>query len=171
MPSILPSKDYNTNPRKEDVNQCIENVTRDVSHYVNEIKTQPDDFAHQHLEALQASIERAKTALVNDEFKKRSVSISFDDTMKELDSAVSFLTKKGEEEKAKSIDDESHIEKANEIVVALNSIQSLIALFRDVQERTPIKGVDASVDQRYKNSKKKIQEATGEQFNDGKMSK
>lgn len=157
--SKFPSKDF-------DINAQLDETSHVVNHYVNQIKAQPDDFAHKHLKALQESIDRASNALLNYEFTKQHSPIQFDITLDNLDNAISFLSQKGEQEEIQATKDESHEELATEIVVALNSIQTLVNLLVNVRETTPIQGVDVK-DESYKRGRK-IKKATDGQFNDGK---
>ena len=70
----LPS-DAGSSPKDYEVNQQLNRTAHVVTHYVNEIKAQPDDFAHKHLKTLQESIENAQNVLVKYEFKKEQASI------------------------------------------------------------------------------------------------
>lgn len=159
IPPIQPLKGF-------DVNKQLDETTNAVAHYINQIKSQPDDFAHKHLENLQESIKHASEALVKYEFKKEHPPIKYDSTLEVLDKALTFLTQKGQMEEIKAKTDDSHEELATEIVVATNAIQSLVALLVNVRETTPIRGVDLE-DKSYKEGLR-VKKATGEQFKDGK---
>lgn len=150
--------------KDNEINQILSKATHEVNHYINEIKAQPDDFAHKHLKTLQKSIENAQNALVKHEFKKETEAIDFDTTLVSLDDAITFLITKRKEEISKAQYDESHAEIANEIVVAENAIQYLVALLVDIRERSPIRGVDLN-DDSYKTGKK-VERAGGKKFKD-----
>lgn len=151
----LPSKDI-------DINRQLYETTHAVKHYINQIKAQPDDFAREHLKVLKESIEQASDALLNYEFKKENASIEFDAAYDDLDNAIEFLTQKGGQEAIKATKVESHEKLASELQVALNSIQGLVSLLENVQESTPIHGIDLH-DVKYKRGRK-VKKATDEKF-------
>lgn len=156
---IQPVKDW-------DINKQLEQTSREILHYINQIKAQPDDFAHSHLKSLQDAIKKANDALVKYEFKKDHPPVKYDAAFDVLEQAINYLTQKSQMETFKAQKNESHEELATEIVVALNALQNLVSLLEDVRETTPIHGVDLR-DETYKQGRR-VTKATGDQFKDGK---
>ena len=144
------------------INRTLDDATHDVEEYVNELKALPDDFANTHLENLKKSLKRAGDALVTYEFKKDPENIDFDNNLSKLDNAINFLVNKKNQEENKSKKNINHLNLSEEIVVALNAINYLVGLLRNVQEERPFKGVLVT-DKSYKRGRK-IEGVTGEEF-------
>lgn len=143
------------------INRSLDDATHDIEEYVNELKSLPDDFANTHLENLKERLKRAGDALVTYEFKKNHENIDFDKTLSKLDEAINFLVKKKNIEENKSKKHPNHLSLSEEIVVALNAINYLVGLLRNVQEERPIKGVSIT-DKSYKRGRK-VEGVAGDQ--------
>lgn len=166
---LIPQGDYMSKPvtsknskSGHNINQILEIATHDVEEFVNELKSLPDDFAHKHLDNLKASIKKAEDALVKHEFKNETLKIEYDSALSKLDSAISYLVSKKNEEEKKQKMSQSHQNLADELVVALAAINYLVGLLRDVQQYEPLKGVPLT-DDSYKKGKK-VEKVTGERF-------
>lgn len=127
-----------SHPSREilDLYDQLEVTARDVIQYMEKIQAQPDDFAHKHWEELDASLQKASRCLTQYVFKKEQPPINFDRTLVDLDKALKYLIKKRDEETSKAKKDDSHQEKANELVAAVGAIQYLVAMIGDFQQKT-----------------------------------
>lgn len=143
------------------INEILSNAAHDVEEYVNELKSIPDDFAHEHLENLKKSIDQAEDALLKYEFKKEHLQIDYDSTYMKFDSAITFLNskKKSIEKKSKSNGKSQSLN--DELAVALAALNHLVSLLRNIQEEMP-KGVSIT-DESYKRGKK-VEKVTGDKF-------
>ncbi|QLH35155.1 MAG: hypothetical protein HWD61_02585 [Parachlamydiaceae bacterium] len=77
-----------------EINNQLSETSNVVIRYMNQIKSQPDDFAHKHLEELQQSLKKSSEALVKYEFKKEHTPLAYDETLGVLEEAIYFLTQK-----------------------------------------------------------------------------
>jgi hypothetical protein len=166
MTSIGKPEEAGRPSKDAEINKLLYSTAKDIKNYIKEIKSQPEDFAHKHLEPLLNSIDRTTNAAVNYVYRKENDSIDFDATFEVLDEALTFLIIKRDREHEKAMADESHIELADEMVIAVNAIQNLVALLSNLRENIPIQAVPLS-DESYKVGKK-VESATGKKFKDTK---
>lgn len=136
MPSSSPFSKSNLSRNALGLNDQLDATARDVMQYMEKIQAQPDDFAHKHWEELDESLQKASRCLTQYVFKKEHPPINFDRTLVDLDRALKYLIKKRDEEVSKAKKDDSHQEKANELVAAVGAIQYLVAMIGDFQQKT-----------------------------------